>query len=919
MTTEKGEQVSDERNMPDWDRFKDLFAEDMRWANRSVTLEEVALANKPLVRDLAKYDPVIAVPLLASLLTVPEYQSNCIRLEILVALAVVHCRGRKKANIAEAIRWFSLIGRSQCVSGEDPAEDVFVSLVYDSNGDYRLIEGAWESAGFYTQRVLDVVATMPDIKRFWQIKRRVRALLVISDIVCEKAGLCRYQLGSDELHSVLSSRMLPRRNALISRVKISFAELEEHGISLDEIKPFILSPKMHNELPTQEVELSLLNRRPLIVHNAKYLTVALPTAISVAVRDYVIANIIEGGLVETFDQKLAQRYSELFFDTPLLGGPPRSSVRWVRSGEHRLSTFGVGFDEGHFISFHFFLPSVQIHSDGGFKGVYQIEDSLDELIESSINEAVNYFVGQNDFKAGIILFVGCGWGKGYIGDLMPNHPQLRFQSISVADLVRLSWLGDMNPGYFWRIQDGLETIEKAGVEIINPNGILNLIGWIRRNDGHFVPHAQLPEGKISPERPLMLNPPLNLLREVRADSDQGYDCHCMIDNTGKRYIIRHESPNPFFSSETFRRLYVSFDDMLQNGTFTTVYEGDLKLWLSVAAPNISQKDTEHQLWKMAREWLHRIGNVLDKHSEAASAKQPIKVYVEFLDSDLEHECGKKPTVDDLIPLCGIEPHSEPHACKVVFQRGFLDGCRIAENIVERLFVRTLTQAFLHLLGAENCACESEKIESFVVPNDNARSFHIFHVHNFITYVRDTLPKKIIEIDPIDDAAVKIGLGWRVLEKGQGNTIKGKRDCTNFLRKIVDVLLDEIFDALEPFNRLVALKRLVANCEKANAEVDHWERTSAAVLGLHGNEQGTVEDYIKQMDKFAGANLASRILIEIALCVCPAEGGARISDIELSKLIARASLLARIGGLSDAIYYSALAPELTVSPLGDILF
>ena len=50
--------------------------------------------------------------------------------------------------------------------------------------------------------------------------------------------------------------------------------------------------------------------------------------------------------------------------------------------------------------------------------------------------------------------------------------------------------------------------------------------------------------------------------------------------------------------------------MLQNGTFTTVYEGLLKLWLSVAAPNISQKDTEHQLWKMAREWLHRIGNAL---------------------------------------------------------------------------------------------------------------------------------------------------------------------------------------------------------------------------------------------------------------------------------------------------------------------
>ena len=150
-------------------------------------------------------------------------------------------------------------------------------------------------------------------------------------------------------------------------------------------------------------------------------------------------------------------------------------------------------------------------------------------------------------------------------------------------------------------------------------------------------------------------------------------------------------------------------------------------------------------------------------------------------------------------------------------------------------------------------------------------------------------------------------------------IKGKEACTDFLGKVVDVLLNEIFDALKPFNRLAALNRLVANCEKANAEKRWWKQTSAALLGLHDNEQGTVERYVEQMDKFAGANLASRILIEIALCVCPAEGGAKISDIELSKLIARASLLAGIGGLSDAIYYNALTPELTISPLGDILF
>ena len=52
---------------------------------------------------------------------------------------------------------------------------------------------------------------------------------------------------------------------------------------------------------------------------------------------------------------------------------------------------------------------------------------------------------------------------------------------------------------------------------------------------------------------------------------------------------------------------------------------------------------------------------------------------------------------------------------------------------------------------------------------------------------------------------------------------------------------------------------------------------------------------------------------------PTEGGTQPWDIELSKLIARTALVVRIGGLSDAIYYNALAPELTISPLGDILF
>jgi len=885
----------------------------------SVTIKEITKENKSLIHDLSKYDPKIAIPLLASLLTLPKYQSHCIRFETLIALAVVHCRGRKKANVAQAVSWFSQIGKSKCVIGEDPAEDVFVSLVQDGNGDYRLIEGVWEAAGFYTQRVLDVIATMPDTGQFGQIKKSVRAMLVISDIVCEKAGLRRYQLGSDELYSKLSLSKVLGRSALISRVTLTFAELKERGITPSDIKPFFFHPQMKEKLPTQQIGLNYIDRCPLMVFNAMRLTVALPSALSVAIRDYALACIIDGGLAETFDDVLANNYSKLFFDTPLLGGPIQAPIHWKKIGTHRWSNFYGKADEGYFISFHLFLPSVKTHPGGGFKGVFQDDGTLTKVLQTSINEVINHFNGQDDFKKGLVILVGCGWGKGYETQLIEmNDPRWQFESMSAADLVRLSWLSDMSPSYFWRIQDGLESVGKAGVQLINPNGILNLIGWVRSNDGHFVPHSQLPQGEISPERPLMLNLPLNLLRKVRADSDHGYDRHQAIDNTNTWHEVQHNSPNPFFNSESERRVFASMDDV-KDGRLTSVYEGKIQLWLTVVAPNISEREVEYRLWEMAGEWLHRIGNALDMRSEAATGKNILKVYVEFLDNDLPKEPGDKPAIKDLFPLCTIEPHNEPNACKAVFQAGFLAGFRIAENVTERFFVRNLTQAYLHLLGIENCDGEAKAVEALVVPNNNARSFHIFYAQKFMDYVQDTLPKKLIAIDSIDDAAMKIGLGVRVLEKGQNNKIEGREACTGFLGKVVDVLLAEIFETLKTFNRISVLTSLVANCEKANAEEDHWKRTSAAVLGLHGEETGTINRYIEQTSKFAGANIASRILIEISLCVCPTEGGTQLSGIELSKLIVRAAFVVRIGGLSDAIFYNALAPELTISPLGDILF
>ena len=162
----RGARVTEQNAGSDAATFHRVMAEHMKWAKLHVTIQEIAEDNTDLVRDLANYDPAATVPLLAGLLTLPDYQSNCIRFEILVVLAVRHCHGRKRAHVEQAKQWFLQIGKSRCALAEDPAEDVFVSLVHDDQGNYRLLEGVWEGSAFYTQRVLDVIATMPDDGEF---------------------------------------------------------------------------------------------------------------------------------------------------------------------------------------------------------------------------------------------------------------------------------------------------------------------------------------------------------------------------------------------------------------------------------------------------------------------------------------------------------------------------------------------------------------------------------------------------------------------------------------------------------------------------------------------------------------------------------------------------------------------------------
>ena len=900
-------------------KMQEIFAEQQKWVSLSLTMDDVAKEEKALVRDLSSYDPRSAVPLIASLMTIPKYQSNCLRLEILTVLAWRHCKGKKKANIGQAVRWFHAIGRSRSAYGEDPAEDVFSSLLIGKDTDFRIIEGLWESAGFYSQIMYDVVQTMPNIGHWATIRRRVDAILTVSEIVCQNAGISRYQAGEGVPQKALSCRHLPRRNDLVKTVRIPFEILDAKGVQPDDIVPFVIDPEWQDELGYQCASQTALHFKPLAILDRETVTVVLPTCLSLAMREYVIGEIISHGLEDAFDKVLANRFSALLYDTPLLGGPRHSPVHWRKVGQHQVSSFGFQFDEGHFISLHFFVPSIRTHAEGGFADVFVDDGSLTDALQRDILASMKRFEKEDGFQAGMTLLVGGGWGKGYATRHFDvERKNWHFETISIADLVRVSWMADMKPEYFWRIQDGLSAVKNKGVQILNPNGVLNLIGWVRSNEGHFVPHAQLPPDPITPDRPLMLNPPLNMLRDVRAEADNGYDKHGASDEAGKRHVVQRPSPDPFFESDGSKKLYASMTDV-RDGTLTSCYEGAVQLWMSVDTPNISDKNIESRLWEMAGEWLHRIGTVFDRKLADQISTAPMRTNLVFLDAVVPDGDKVKPDRSELAKLCCVEVSREKQCATATFEAGFIDGFRVAENIAEQAVVGAMLSGFLEMILGELPDGVLDEFEKDVVPNDDARSLHFFHSQGFMDYVRQLLPDKVVSVDKIDDGIARLGLAWRVRKPADGPNVAGRKECTSFLNEVVDRLIDDIKHELETLPRRAFLNLLVKNIEKANAEEDHWRRTSAAILGLYGKTEDTRRKYVHQTSKYAAAGIASRVLAEMSVCMCPIEGTVKPTALSLSRLVSRTLLVVRLGGLSDAIRFNALQPELNLSALGDILF
>jgi hypothetical protein len=316
-------------------------------------------------------------------------------------------------------------------------------------------------------------------------------------------------------------------------------------------------------------------------------------------------------------------------------------------------------------------------------------------------------------------------------------------------------------------------------------------------------------------------------------------------------------------------------------------------------------------------WLSRLAPVLDG-ALATLPPGPLLLHTTFKgDIAALAAMGESLSLEEAKAEIFVSVSRETKTVSLVASERFQAAHYNERNVAERALVCCAVDGFVELASASLTEDEKNTLIGRIVLNDQARQTHKFLLRSFRDYVQDAISSSPTMLVGMDGATSMLGLGWRIRDRKLGGDINGKVECINYLNKLVRLLEDDLCIDLRRFNREATVGLALRAHESAALSKNQWERTASALLGLRDDQAAATAEIAKHGFQLNAVFLATRLLIEVALCECPLEGGLEIGELDLTRLMSRAVAIPMYGGWSDAIRWDAMEPTLKLRPLGDV--
>ncbi len=870
--------------------------------------------DRPTIKNkLRAFHPIKAATLVAGCLTLPSLQANTIRIEMLIHLILLHSLGKKEPT-AQYIHLLlnEEIGATSFTQLEDPVEDVFISNVISDRGNIRIFEGIWESSDFYLQRMLNIIKTLPDNPFTLKLRREVSAILLLSEKLANRRHLKRFLLGGGNDKGTVQIPSDKELRTLRRTIVFTLKDLQRLEILPIDIEPFVFDLQKINQLKEQSLEESDLQQHPIIREGDKWL-VLLPNSISFSVRTHILKWMVQHGYQDSFDKHLVVEYKKFFQENPVMGAAfpaRRIPVQSVR-GKY-LITFTREFDPGRYIQVIVVIDSISGYQKYGLVSLgSEIMDEFNDPINIHIKEARSHFRKQEGFKKGLTLVVGCGYGRPNGFRTVEETTDWMIEGISAPDFQTLAWTSETSSLFLWKIINQSRHLKKHGVLIANANGLLNLYGWWVDTN-----YLMIPEDVEFVNKPLSMMIPTDSLAEIRRKIRQGWDLHALPLPNGKLVRVRRKNIDSYFPDDANKPLYACID-VVSNGKLLGAWVGKKSIWwVSVerGATRLSN-DIIFKVWDAVHNWLGRAVPVFERKLHNI-ADEVIQIILDFDDVKQEYVNAFPKQVVQSYNKISIK--QDKKTICINFHESFFENFNNPRNIAERIILRAVADGALQLIGETPCDKLLDTYEKEIVPNDDARYFHMFEGSRFrdsITYYDQ--PSEIF-IDSADEAMSKLGLGWLVQARSDGDRFGTAEESVKFLNTLTEKIWDRIQSKIRTLNRVQLIEQALRYIEGVENQRLIWQRTIRAVIAMHDNQNSAKAVAIQQLARCNASTLALRLLVEMAIPESPLESGDSVGVLDLTELMSDAFFMFNFGGLSNAIMKGVMDPEIKIAPNGDVL-
>lgn len=462
---------------------------------------------------------------------------------------------------------------------------------------------------------------------------------------------------------------------------------------------------------TSDLLYSPLTTYPLY-REGGHVTLAMPTAVSAAIRSLCIKYILKTYGEETFKKNLVREYLRFFESITPLGDIGAIKFHPAKVNSNYMAGSYKQYDDGRYIGLVFIFDNATNFVTEGWHSSYGNNDDCEEGLGKIIGSLSEQMCAHDDYVRGYILVVSCGYGRAqYLSLPRPEKEGVSIESMSAFDFSMLSQSKSISTYSVAKLIDQKEFFESHDYKFINPNGFLNLYAYWVGSDKWLLPE----EMGFGLQAGFLVLPTDSQL-ELRVDNRRAWDEHCLNIPEDGYWNVKNKAARSLFKEDTLFRVFAPIGLIMSGRLIAACKAGELLTWIDLGVVT-HERDLHYQLWDLFANWTSRILPVLPKKTIKQSSTLHIKIDTSDLNMSME---DRKIDAESARNCILYELLGNTITIKLIGD--FLYAFRNETNVAERIIVDCLASS---LCGKFNLKLSDKYYQYMlekIVWSDDARFF-----------------------------------------------------------------------------------------------------------------------------------------------------------------------------------------------------